>query len=134
MKAVLIVAHGSRREESNEEIRNLTRQVADRVGASQAADFELVEAAFLELAAPLIPDGVQSLVDQGATTVLVVPYFLARGTHVAKDIPAEVAKAQQANPGVAISITSYLGESKTVPDLLLDIAVSGQDSASSGAA
>lgn len=122
MNAILIVAHGSRREESNEEIRRLTHQVANK----SAEHFDLIDTAFLELASPLIPDGIQSLVDKGADNVLVVPYFLARGTHVASDIPAEVAKAQQANPDTEIQISDYLGSSDAMPDLLLKLAVSSR--------
>jgi len=43
MKALLVVAHGSRRKESNEEIAALTAKVAVRA----AGEFDLVEYAFL---------------------------------------------------------------------------------------
>lgn len=122
MNAILIVAHGSRREESNEEIRRLTLQVAEK----SAKHFDLIDTAFLELASPLIPEGIQALINKGADNVLVVPYFLARGTHVATDIPAEVAKAQHANPDTEIKISDYLGASDAMPDLLLKLAVSCQ--------
>ena len=51
MQALLIVAHGSRRVESNEEIRALAAQVAQQ----SVQTYSIVGSAFLELAEPSIP-------------------------------------------------------------------------------
>ena len=91
MKALLIVAHGSRRETSNEEVRQITRQVSEIAGDN----FGLVTSGFLELVDPSIPDGIQQCIDAGATEVVVLPYFLSAGRHVVEDIPAEVRVAQR---------------------------------------
>lgn len=118
MKALLLVAHGSRRAESNEEIAQLATRVAARAGD----DFGLVQHAFLELADPLIPDGIELCIASGATSVQVVPYFLARGTHVADDIPEQVAIKQTQYPDMDIRITDYLGTSDELVDVLLKLA------------
>lgn len=118
MKALLLVAHGSRRAESNEEIARLAARVAARAGE----EFGLVQHAFLELAAPLIPDGIELCISQGATSVHVVPYFLARGTHVAEDIPEQVEIKQTQYPDMDIRITDYLGTSDELVDVLLKLA------------
>lgn len=118
MKALLLVAHGSRREASNEEVRELTRRVASLAGGR----FADVACAFLELAAPSIPEGIQHAIDRGATEVIVLPYFLSAGRHVAEDIPAQVRMKQEEHPEVAIRIAAYLGGSEGIPDLLLEIA------------
>lgn len=118
MNCLLVVAHGSRRAESNQEIKRLTDKVASLAGDQ----FARVEYAFLELADPLIPDAIQSLSDDGATSVLVVPYFLARGAHVASDIPQQVAIAQKANPELSIAISDYLGAVEEMPKLIVQVA------------
>lgn len=118
MKSLLLVAHGSRRSESNTEIAALTQRLASRAGDA----FDVVECAFLELAEPLIPDGIQRCIDQGATSVAVVPYFLARGTHVADDIPEQVAIKQNEYPQMDIHITDYLGTSDELVDVLIKLA------------
>jgi len=118
MKSLLLVAHGSRRAESNAEIAALTRRVAEKAGNG----FGAVEFAFLELAEPLIPDGIQSCIDKGATSVSVVPYFLARGIHVVEDIPEQVAIKQSEYPDLDIHITDYLGTSDELVDVLLRLA------------
>jgi len=118
MNALLIIAHGSRREQSNEEIRQLTAKVAEL----SLNDFDLVDCAFLELSEPFIPEGIENLADKGAKHIKVLPYFLARGTHVADDVPAEVEKALQTNPELSVEILPYLGTSGDLPALLLSIA------------
>ena len=121
MKAILIVAHGSRRVQSNEEIAELTSKVAALAGD----DISLVACAFLELATPSIPDGITELVEQGATDVSVVPYFLAAGTHVKIDIPAEVEKACKQHTNVNIRTTGYIGAQPGIAQLLLGLASQG---------
>ena len=118
MRCLLVVAHGSRRDESNLEILHLTEKVA----ALSDGRFDRVECAYLELADPLIPDAIGALAAAGATSVLVVPYFLARGAHVASDIPEQVGIAQAANPSVAISVSDYLGASVEMPSLIMQLA------------
>ena len=118
MKSLLLVAHGSRRAESNAEIAALTQRVAEKAGEH----FSAIEHAFLELAEPLIPDGIQRCIDKGATSVSVVPYFLARGTHVAEDIPEQVAIKQEEHPDIDIHITEYLGTSEELVDVLIKLA------------
>lgn len=117
MKALLLVAHGSRREGSNEEVRALARSMAARVDHG----FDKVEAAFLELAEPSIPDGLRALIASGAEQITVVPYFLSAGRHVVEDIPAEVQKVVAEHPAVPIQVASYLGTSSVMPELLLGL-------------
>ncbi len=119
---MLLVAHGSRRAQSNEEIKLLT----EKVSALAGDNFDLVDCAFLELAEPLIPDGIQAMIERGATSVLVVPYFLAKGAHVASDIPEEVAKVVKLHPDVDISISQYFGAAEAVPELLVKLALSSE--------
>ena len=118
MRSLLLVAHGSRRAESNAEIGRLAARVAERAGAR----FDVVEHAFLELAEPSIPDGVTRCIERGAARVSVVPYFLARGTHVADDIPEQVDIARAAHPDADIRVTDYLGTSDALVDVLVGLA------------
>ena len=118
MKALLVVAHGSRREASNEEVRRLCERIRNEDGT----EFGLVEAAFLELAEPSIPEGIGHCAEAGAEQVIVLPYFLSAGRHVSEDIPAEVEKARLQHPRVAIHLAPYLGAAEAVSGLVLDLA------------
>jgi len=122
MRALLIVAHGSRLVESNAEIAMLSKKVA-RIAEE---NFPLVACAFLELADPSIPQGVAQMVEEGADSIVVVPYFLAQGTHVKNDIPKAVLQAQAEHPNVSITISNYFGASGSVPEMLAQLALEEQ--------
>lgn len=115
MRALLIVAHGSRRAASNDEVRALCNTVAAR----DEGLYEQVTCAFLELAEPSIPAGLEALIAAGARDITVVPYFLSAGRHVAQDIPAEVARVAVPD-GVSVRIAPYVGRSAAMADLLLE--------------
>jgi sirohydrochlorin ferrochelatase len=123
MQALLIVAHGSRRTQSNDEIRALAVQVA----AQSSDTYAYVSSAFLELAEPSIPDGIQQCIDQGATDVVIMPFFLSAGRHVVNDVPELVRTKQQENPQVKVRIAPYLGVSDLMPSLILQAAQTACD-------
>jgi sirohydrochlorin ferrochelatase len=123
VKGVLIVAHGSRRPESNDEIRALAAQVC-----TQCADaFDVVGSAFLELAEPSIPDGIQQCIDQGAEDITIMPFFLSAGRHVVTDVPELVRAKQREYPHIRIRMAPYLGVSSLMPSLILQSAASACD-------
>ena len=117
MKALLLVAHGSRRAQSNDEVHVLAKKL--RQFCSE--QYPIIEAAFLELADPLIPDGIQKCVEQGACEVKVLPYFLNSGRHVVEDIPGIVEVARPDYPDVCIHVTPHLGGSELMMQLLVEV-------------
>ena len=113
-QALLIVAHGSRRAESNAEIRALATQVAQQT----AATYAVVGSAFLELAEPSIPDGIQQCIDAGAQSITIMPFFLSAGRHVVTDVPQLVREKQREYPDLQVRIAPYLGVSPLMPCLI----------------
>ena len=99
---VLVVGHGSRRVEANEDVREAARRIAKRGG------FRLVEPAFLEIEHPNISEGFARLVHQGAREITVHPYFLSPGRHTRGDIPVEVEQAAKQHVGIKYRITEPL--------------------------
>jgi sirohydrochlorin ferrochelatase len=118
MKALVLVAHGSRRKQSNEEVVELAIKLKQHCNN----EYDMVHAGFLELASPSIPEGIQQCIDAGATQVTVLPYFLNSGRHVVEDIPNEVNQARAANPQSDIRIAQHLGASELMMDLLISSA------------
>jgi len=116
--AVLLVAHGSRREASNDEVRALT----DRLAQQAQGRFGTIRCGFLELTEPSIPDGIDALIADGAKRVVVLPYFLSAGRHVAEDIPGILGDCRARHPEVDIVTAPYLGQSEEVVPLLLSLA------------
>lgn len=115
MKALLLVAHGSRRKQSNDEVVLL----ADNLKKKCSDQYEIIHAGFLELAEILIPDGIKKCVNDGATSIIVLPYFLNSGRHVVEDIPNIVEETRTDYPHVNIKIAQHLGASNLMMDLLI---------------
>lgn len=107
-RGVLVVGHGSRREEANADVREAARRIAVR------GQLELVEAAFLEIEHPNVAEGFARLVARGARGVTVHPYFLSPGRHTRGDLPVEVREAAAEHPGVTYRITEPLAAHRLV--------------------
>ncbi len=118
MKALLLIAHGSRRKQSNDEVVIL----ADRLKLNCSEQYEIIHAGFLELAETLIPDGIKKCVDDGATSIVVLPYFLNSGRHVVEDIPNIVNDTKPLYPNINIKIAPHLGASDLMMELLITTA------------
>jgi sirohydrochlorin ferrochelatase len=116
---LLVVAHGSRRAASNEEV----KAVVDRLRAAQGDAFASIEAAFLELAEPSIEDGLARLAERGAHHVVVMPYFLAAGSHVSQDIPEILAAFRATHPDIRLTLKHHIGSAEGMSRLILDMAL-----------
>jgi sirohydrochlorin ferrochelatase len=100
--AIVIFAHGSSIESANDSVRHIAGNVRCDGG------FDLVEAAFLEQGAPDLAAAVAAVIAQGATRVIVVPYFLTLGIHLQRDLPRIVAGLARQHPDVEIRIAPPL--------------------------
>ena len=107
--AVLLIAHGSRHAPANDDLRAAAARVAD------SGTHPIVEPAFLELADPDIAAAGDRCVARGAARVLMVPYFLAAGVHLLRDLTAAREGLMARHPGVEFRLGPPLG-----PDPLLD--------------
>jgi sirohydrochlorin ferrochelatase len=114
MKALLLIAHGSRKVSSNQEVADL----ADKLKQHDSS-FALVTHGFLELTTPKVPDAVAELVEGGATEVTILPYFLAAGMHVTEDLPELLAQAKALYPQVTFTLLEHLGAAELMPSWIL---------------
>jgi len=123
MKSLLLIAHGSRRQQSNDEV----KEMAEKLKRRCSDEYAIIHAGFLELADPLIPNGIKMCIDDGATSVTVLPYFLNSGRHVIEDIPNIVNETKKDFPEIDIKISSHLGASTLMMDLLISTANSAEN-------
>jgi sirohydrochlorin ferrochelatase len=100
---IVVVDHGSSRPEANRRHESFVAEWRGRAG------YDIVEAAHMELARPSIGDAFDACVVQGATRVVIVPYFLWPGSHWDRDIPSLAADASARHPGVDHLVTAPLG-------------------------
>jgi sirohydrochlorin ferrochelatase/(2Fe-2S) ferredoxin len=110
--AVLLVGHGSRREKSNEQVRTVAADLESELGIP-------VDAAYLELAEPAIPEAIGTLAPT-CRRLTVVPLSLFGASHVKNDIPLAVQTARARHDGVTIRYGSHLGVHPSLVDLLDD--------------
>jgi sirohydrochlorin ferrochelatase len=114
MKFLLLVAHGSRREVSNDEIRILAKRLQ-----AMNHPFAEIGCAFLEIGQPSIQEALHRLIADGAKEIVVLPYFLSAGRHVATDIPEQIKQVKNQYPNVQIGIATYLGASEMIAELVM---------------
>jgi len=101
--ALLLVAHGSRQAEANDDLHDL----ADRLRATER--YAIVQPAFLELAEPTIEAAGRRCVEQGAQRVILLPYFLSAGVHVRRDLQEHRDKLARAFPEITFALAEPLG-------------------------
>ncbi len=116
MKALLMVAHGSRRKDSNDEVRHLT----ERIRENSESAFDFVKCAFLEISYPQIDSAITDLAVAGATEITIFPYFLSSGTHVVNDIPRIIEEERANHPTMRIDILPHLGALQGISSLVLN--------------
>ncbi|MEX0611400.1 MAG: CbiX/SirB N-terminal domain-containing protein [Pirellulales bacterium] len=100
---VILVDHGSRRDESNAMLLDVVQNFAEATG------LPIVEPAHMELAEPSIATAFAQCVERGAKTVVVFPYFLLPGRHWNEDIPRLAAAASRQHPGIRYLVTAPFG-------------------------
>ncbi len=116
MKTLIILAHGSRREESNLEIKNLTEKVRIIAGT----EYDLIEYAYLELIEPSLPQAIDISVKNGSSNITVLPYFLNSGNHVKRDIPEMIKIAIEKYPDCSFKVSTCIGMVDDMPKLILE--------------
>jgi sirohydrochlorin ferrochelatase len=101
--AVLLIAHGSRRQEANDDLLLLADAVRKR------NRYQTVEVSYLEIASPTIPEGARRCIEQGSCRILMLPYFLSAGAHVVNDLKKHQRELASDFPDVSIELCRPLG-------------------------
>lgn len=117
MKGILLFGHGAR----NPEWAQPFHRIRDVIMAREPQ--ALVEPGFLELMRPSFDESVDCLVRQGATEIVVVPIFMAAGSHVKKDLPQMAANAMDRHFGLMIKLAAPVGEAEPVLAAMADYAL-----------
>ena len=108
MTALLLIAHGSRNADANADLLHLAEELR--------TDYPVVVASYLELASPGIEDGARLCVSQGASRVVLVPYFLSAGVHVRRDLTEVRDRLAMEFPHVDFRLADPLGRHPLRPE------------------
>jgi sirohydrochlorin ferrochelatase len=112
--AALLIAHGSRRPEANRDLVELAYAVRGRT------HYPIVEIAYLEVTEPTIPQGARRCVEQGATRVSLLPYFLSAGAHVVEDLDRIRADLALEFPAVQFILCQALSMHPLLIEIVVD--------------
>ena len=115
MEALIVVAHGSKVESSNNEIKRIVNKIKENLKDDELKVFY----AFLELAEPSISFSAIEAINQGCKNIKFFPYFLAAGKHVKVDIPDEINQLKQKYPQISFELLPHIGECKGIEKLIL---------------
>jgi sirohydrochlorin cobaltochelatase len=111
--AVLLVGRGSTDPDANAEVCKVSRLLQETRG------FAFVETAFVSLAAPCVPDGLERVRRLGARRAVVAPYFLFDGVLPQRVVHQSV-EFGAATTGLDVAVAGYLGDCDELVDLVVE--------------
>lgn len=114
MNGILVLAHGSKRQETEKILDSLIRKVKKKTGE------EMVVPAYLQFSEQNLEAGIDQLVKNGADSIKIVPMFLFDGIHVTQDIPGELDVIRAKYAGVEIKMSRHLGDDDRIADIIVD--------------
>jgi sirohydrochlorin ferrochelatase len=112
--AVLLIAHGSRRDEANQDLFDLAGRLA------KAGVAPIVEASFLEIAEPSITAAGARCIARGARRVLMIPFFLSMGVHLTRDLRQARDALAGAHRGATFHLAPPLGPHALLDQLVIE--------------
>jgi len=113
--AVIILGHGSKSDRAGDAVREVAADVK-RLGA-----YWVVEHAFLQHAAPNLHEALENCIAQKAERIVIVPFFMQAGAHVARDIPLLAETAKKQHPEIEIVVTDYAGSHSLMAKIIMDL-------------
>ncbi|MBZ4688194.1 MAG: hypothetical protein PWQ96_503 [Clostridia bacterium] len=120
-EGVILLGHGSRREEANNLVRDICSILQER-----DSDKKYVSA-FLEFGAPSLPDAAKDLIEEGAERIVVAPMFLTMGNHMHRDIPGKLLRLKTTHPDVRFAFAKHLGADPRIADIVMDRVTEASD-------
>ena len=111
---ILLIGHGSRDEDGNEEFLRFVEDV------QRSVPEQIFVSCFLELAEPDISAGIDTCVQLGATRIVAVPVILLAASHVKLEIPEFLDDARDRYPHLDIVYGRNIGLHERLLDLLVE--------------
>ncbi len=116
--AVVLFAHGSRDPLWRKPVETVAARLRERDASA------MIACAYLELTEPDLQTAVQTLVNERARSIRVVPMFLGVGRHAREDLPLLMTELRALYPKVVFELQQSIGEDQRLIDLIADIAMS----------
>jgi len=113
-EAFVLLGHGSRRPEANQEILDIAEQVKARAGDG------IYRASFFQFGEPGLVETIQQLARAGVEKITVVPLLLVTGNHIKVDLPEILKEQQRRYPGIKFMLAPHLGPDPRIADIVID--------------
>ncbi|HUK99788.1 MAG TPA: CbiX/SirB N-terminal domain-containing protein [Nitrospirota bacterium] len=113
--AIIILGHGSLCKGADTAAKRIAAEI-EKIGK-----YEIVQHAFLRYTGPTADEALERCIQQNVEKIVIVPFFLQSGTHVAKDIPDFVVKATKLYPSIAFDVTEFIGTHLMLKEIVLDL-------------
>jgi len=114
MEGVIILAHGSRRKETEKILDSLIAKVKTKTG------LEEILPVFLQFSEQNLEKAVEEFVVKGVKNIKIVPLFLFDGAHVTRDIPQKVEEIAEQYPELKVKMTKPLGDDPRIAEIIID--------------
>ncbi len=111
--AIILFSHGSVLCGAGQNLFELAERMRER------GDAPIVEVGFLNYSQPRFADTFRHCVEQGATSITVVPYFLVAGKFVKEDLPKCIDVAKAEFPHVDVRVSDALRFHPLLADALM---------------
>mgnify|MGYP001333058693 CR=1 FL=1 len=114
---LILVAHGSRIDDSNLEVLKLTETVKKEAPGLN------VQVAFLELAEPSLEWVLEDCAERRVERVFILPFFLSAGKHVGQDLPLLIQKLSGRYPHTRYQLLPHFGALPGIEKLLIHVLI-----------
>jgi len=112
-EAIILLGHGSRIPGAGEGMEQVAQRMREKLGQ------EIIEICYMSKLGPHFPEVFEKCVAQGATKIIVVPYFLHSGLHLIEDIPDLLREKARKYPHVKLILGKNLGFDECLVDLVI---------------
>ncbi|MBI4634636.1 MAG: CbiX/SirB N-terminal domain-containing protein [Deltaproteobacteria bacterium] len=112
-RAVIILGHGSRAAGAADDMEKVAARLRERIG------YEIIATCQMSGSGALFPEVFDACIGQGASSILVLPYFLHQGIHLLQDVPEMMREKAAAFPGVKVVLGKNLGFDECLVDLVI---------------
>lgn len=110
--AIILLGHGSRVPDAGKHMEKVAAGLKAKYG------YDMVEVCYMSRLGPHLPETFGKCMEQGATHVMVIPYFLHDGLHLVLDIPEMMQELAGDYPHVKVVLGKNLGFDEILVDLV----------------
>ncbi|ADL51965.1 sirohydrochlorin chelatase [Clostridium cellulovorans] len=113
MEGIIILAHGSKKKDTEEIAQSLARKVKINFQ-------DPIKLAFLQLSDSTIEKAVAELYETGVRVFKIVPMFIFDGIHITEDIPSELDRIKDIYKDITIKLGRCIGDDDKLAEIVTE--------------